>query len=235
MVAFGDSITDGAAATPESNGSYPSALARRLLKTSRLAVVNGGISGNRVLHDGMGVSALARFDADVLARPGVRSVIVLEGINDIGFPAIPPGAFGPQNPFSAEAVAADDIIAGLQQMIERAHARGIRMFGATLTPFEGAAYANAAGESKRAAVNQWIRTSKAFDGVVDFDAMVRDPKNSLRILPGYDSGDHLHPSNAGYQAMADGIDLGMLAGGPPARRGQKEIRSALRNHPPHQP
>ena len=122
-----------------------------------------------------------------------------------------------------ETVSTEQIIAGLQQLIERAHARGIRVYGATLLPFEGAAYATAAGESQRTTVNEWIRKGNAFDGVVDFDALMRDPKNPTRILTTFDSGDHLHPNNAGYQAMADGVDLAMLAGGKPTRqRGRKK-------------
>jgi lysophospholipase L1-like esterase len=214
IVAFGDSITDGAASTPDTNGSWPSVLAGRLLAAgTRTAVLNLGISGNRVLHDGAGVSALARFDADVLAQPGVRTLIVLEGINDIGFPSLPPGRFGP-NAFDpkTEDVTADEIVGGLRQLIERAHIHGLRVLGGTLTPYEGALYFSPAGEAKRQAVNSWIRSSKAFDGVIDFDAAVRDPEHLSKFVDALQSGDNLHPGNAGYKKMADSIDLRMLGG-----------------------
>jgi lysophospholipase L1-like esterase len=201
IVALGDSITDGDHAS-NADRSWPSRLAARLEARKngpRLAVLNAGISGNRVLHDVVGPNALARFDRDVLARGGVKYVILLEGINDIGFPYLkgePPG----------QAVSAAEIIAGLRQIFERAHAHGIKVFGATLTPFEGAIYYSKEGEAKREAVNRWIRTSGAFDGVIDFDAAVRDPKRPLRFLPADDSGDHLHPGDAGYKAMAEAVD-----------------------------
>jgi lysophospholipase L1-like esterase len=214
VVAFGDSITDGAQSTVDANHSWPSDLAQRLLARSghhqQLAVLNAGISGNRVLHDVVGPNALARFDRDALLQSGVEDIIVLESINDIGFSNIPSNA--------NQAVSADDLIAGLQQLIERAHARGIRIFGATLTPFEGATYASPEGEAKREAINKWIRTSGAFDGVIDFDATVRDPEHPKTVLPAYDSGDHLHPNDAGYQAMADAIDLSLFTPGGKAAR-----------------
>ncbi len=219
IVAFGDSITDGAAAKPDTNGSWPSALAKRLLAQPgpKMGVLNLGISGNRILHDGAGVSALTRFDADVLGQPGVRTLLVLEGINDIGFPSIRgfPGGGNGENPFAAfaaEEVSADEIIGGLRQIIERAHAHGIKVFGGTLTPYEGALYFSPQGETKRQAVNEWIRSGKAFDGVIDFDAAVRDPQHPSKFLPAYQSGDNLHPSNAGYKLMADTVDLSMLRG-----------------------
>jgi lysophospholipase L1-like esterase len=218
IVAFGDSITDGAASTPETNGSWPSGLAARLLaeRGSRVAVLNLGISGNRVLHDGAGVNALARFDADVLAQPGARTLIVLEGINDIGFPNIPPGFFGRGrgdnaiNP-AAHDVSADEIIGGLRQLVERARIHGLNVIGGTLLPYEGALYFSPAGEAKRQAVNTWIRSSKTFDAVVDFDAAVRDPEHPSKFLPDLQSGDNLHPNNAGYKKMAEIIDLALLA------------------------
>ena len=151
------------------------------------------------------MNALARFDRDVLAQPGVKYIIVLEGINDLGH-------YGSSAPAS-QVVSADDIIAGLKQMIERAHERGIKIFGATLTPFEGTVfkgYFTPEKEAKRKAVNEWIRTSNAFDGVVDFDKAVRDPKNPDRILPAYDGGDHLHPGDAGYKAMGEAVDLSLF-------------------------
>jgi len=230
IVAFGDSITDGAASTPDTNGSWPSVLAARVLAAGagRRAVVNLGISGNRILHDGAGINALARFDADVLAQPGARTLILLEGINDIGFPNIPAGRFGGDagnafNP-SAEDVSADEIIGGLRQLIERARLHGLRVIGGTLLPYEGALYFSPAGEAKRQAVNTWIRSSKAFDGVIDFDAAVRDPGAMSKFLPALQSGDNLHPNNAGYKKMADVIDLAMLGGLRPATSARQPSR-----------
>lgn len=220
IVAFGDSITDGFASTPETNGSWPSALTARVLAGhAKTGVLNLGISGNRVLHDGAGVSALARFDADVLSQPGVRTLIILEGINDIGFPQIPPDAFGRGggdsafNP-KAEEVSAAEIIGGLRQLIERARIHGLKVIGGTLTPYEGALYFSPAGEAKRQAVNGWIRSSKAFDSVIDFDVALRDPEHPSKLLTAFQSGDNLHPNNAGYTRMANVIDLAMLRGAP---------------------
>jgi lysophospholipase L1-like esterase len=217
-VAFGDSITDGVGAKQGEYSDWPDDLANRLASgqgAGRLAVLNEGIGGNRILHDGAGVSALARFDRDVLAQPGVVNVIILEGINDIGWPHMkarpsPNGATPSQGPFADDRVTAQDLIAGLKQIIERAHEHGIRVFGATLTPFEGADYYSADGEVERQAVNQWIRTSKSFDAVFDFDAAVRDPDHPARFREDYQSGDHLHPSAAGYKAMAAAVDLSVL-------------------------
>lgn len=213
LVAFGDSITDGARSTIDANRRWPDVLAGRLLARRggpRIGVLDAGIGGNRILHDAsanvrFGVNALARFDRDVLAQPGVRYVIVLEGINDLGHA----GTSAP----ASETVSADDIIAGLKQMIERAHENGLKIFGATLTPFEGTAfkgYFTPEKEVKRKAVNEWIRTSKAFDGVIDFDKAVRDPSHPDRMLPAYDGGDHLHPGDAGYKAMGGAIDLSLV-------------------------
>jgi lysophospholipase L1-like esterase len=212
VVAFGDSITDGARSTSDANHRWPDILAARLLERRggpRIGVLNAGIGGNRILHDGInvrnGVNALARFDRDVLAEPGVKYAIVLEGINDLGHP----GSSAPES----EAVSAQDIIAGLRQMIERAHEKGLKIFGATLTPFEGApsrGYFSPEKELQRKAVNEWIRTAKAFDGVIDFDQAVRDPEHPDRMLPLYDSGDHLHPNDAGYKAMGEAIDLNLF-------------------------
>jgi lysophospholipase L1-like esterase len=207
IVAFGDSITDGATSTPDTNRSWPSLLAERLQAnpaTAHIAVVNQGISGNQVLRDGAGVSALARFDRDVLSQAGVKWVIILESINDIG-QRLRAGA----NP--AEAISADDLIAGLRQLIERAHTHGIKVIGATLTPFEGAAYYSDQGEVARQALNQWIRTSGEFDGVVDFDAATRDAANPKTFRAEYNIRDHLHPNDAGYKAMADAVDLSWFA------------------------
>ena len=217
-IAFGDSITDGVGAKQGEYSDWPDMLASRLAgkqSSSQVAVVNEGIGGNRILHDGAGVSALARFDRDVLAQPGVTSLIILEGINDIGWPHMkarpsPNGTSPSQGPFANDRVTAQDLIAGLKQIIERAHEHGIRVFGATLTPFEGADYYSADGEVERQAVNQWIRTSGAFDAVFDFDAAVRDPNHPARFREDYQSGDHLHPSAAGYKAMAAAVDLSVL-------------------------
>jgi lysophospholipase L1-like esterase len=200
LVTFGDSITDGARSTADTNNRWPDELARRLAtrKGPAVAVLNAGISGNRVLGDGAGVSALARFDRDVLMQTGVSHVVVLEGINDIGI------GRNNANPTAA------DLIAGHQQLIERAHAQGLKIYGATLTPFEGAPYYTPEGEAKRKALNEWIRTSKAYDGVIDFDMIARDPSAPLRFLPAYDSGDHLHPNDAGYKAMGDAVELALF-------------------------
>ena len=200
VVTFGDSITDGARSTTDMNARWPDHLARRLAarKGPAVAVLNAGISGNRVLGDGAGVSALARFDRDVLMQTGVTHVIVMEGINDIGIARA--------NPTPSAA----DLIAGHMQLIERARARGLKVYGATLTPFEGAAYFTAEGEAKRQALNQWIRTSGAYDGVIDFDQVTRDPAAPTKFLPAYDSGDHLHPGDAGYKAMGEAVDLALF-------------------------
>ncbi len=206
IVALGDSITDGYGSTPNANLRWPNLLQARLLtdpSTAQLAVINAGISGNRVLHDAAGPSALERFDRDVLARDGVKYLLVLEGINDLGAP-YEPGGHGQQE------VTARELIAGLRQLIDRAHAHGIKVFGCTLTPYKGAKYFSAVGEARREAINRWTRTSGAFDGAIDFDAAVRDPRHPLRFLPAYDSGDHLHPSDAGYKAMADAVNLSLF-------------------------
>jgi lysophospholipase L1-like esterase len=213
VVAFGDSITDGARSTVDANHRWPDILSARLRAApgaKPLGVLDAGIGGNRILHDAsanvrFGVNALARFDRDVLAQPGVQYVIVLEGINDLGHA-------GGSAPIS-ESVTADDLIAGLSQMIERAHEQGIKIFGATLTPFEGTAspgYFTPEKEKMRKAVNTWIRTGKAFDGVIDFDRAVRDPEHPDRMKAAYDGGDHLHPGDAGYKAMGEAIDLSLF-------------------------
>jgi lysophospholipase L1-like esterase len=216
IVAFGDSITDGTRSTPDTNNRWPDHLARRLLAggagISRMAVLNAGIAGNRVLGDGIptpaynaGVSALARFDRNALTKPGVTHIVVLEGINDIR------GFAGPGTPRQEPTPSAVDITRGYRQLIERAHSQGLKIYGATLTPFGGSNGWSAEDEAKRQAVNEWIRTSGAYDGVIDFDKAVRDPKDPTKLLPEYDSGDHLHPSDAGYRAMADSIDLKLFA------------------------
>ena len=199
VVTFGDSITDGARSTVDANGRWPDELARRLEAQKRgVAVLNAGISGNRVLGDGAGYSALARFDKDVLMQTGITHVIVLEGINDIGV------ARANASP------TADDLIAGHRQLIARAHARGLKIYGATLTPFEGAAYYTPEGEAKREKLNNWIRTSGEYDGVIDFDKVARDPAAPSKFATAVDSGDHLHPSDAGYKAMGDAVDLALF-------------------------
>ncbi|GAA3893689.1 SGNH/GDSL hydrolase family protein [Saccharothrix violaceirubra] len=206
VVAFGDSITDGAESTVDADRRYPDRLARRL--GGRLGVVNAGISGNRVVNDSpcMGEKAPARFTRDVLSHPDVRTVILLEGINDIGFSEIDLGPCGLPNP----RVTADEIIGGYRQIIAAAKAKGIRVVGGTLTPFKGAFYATDRGEGVRQAVNHWIRTSGAYDAVVDFDKAVADPADPTALRPEFDPGDHLHPNDAGYQAMADAVDLSTL-------------------------
>jgi lysophospholipase L1-like esterase len=200
IVALGDSITDGTASTRDTNGRWPDFLARRLFARggTRVAVVNAGIAANRVLSDAAGdggVNILARLDRDALMHSGATHMVFMLGINDIGQAR--------QNP-SPSAV---DLIAGHRQVIARARAQGIKIFGATLTPFEGAAYFTPEGEAKRQAVNEWIRTSKEYDGVVDFDAVMRDPKQPTKFVPEYQSGDWLHPNNAGYEVMANAVNL----------------------------
>ena len=204
IVTFGDSITDGAASTPETNSRWPDVLARRLLASPapmKMGVLNAGIGGNRVLSEGTygaGINALARFEIDALSHPGVTHVIVMEGINDIGNAR--------QNPTPT----AEDLIAAHKQLITRARARGVKIVGATLTPFWGAGYYTEVGEAKRQALNDWIRTSKSHDGVIDFDRATRDPDDPKKLLAAYDSCDHLHPSDAGYKAMAETIDLNLF-------------------------
>lgn len=204
LVVFGDSITDGTRSTPDTNNRWPDHLVRRMLSQTpplRMGVMNAAIAGNRVLSDAnfqAGINALARFDHNVAAQPGVTHVIFMEGINDIGQAR--------ENPKPSAA----DVIAGHEQIIERAHARGLKIYGATLTPFYGAAYYTEVGEAKRQAVNEWIRTGGAYDAVIDFDKVTRDPNDPKKFLAAFDSCDHLHPSDAGYKAMADAIDLSLL-------------------------
>ncbi len=205
VVCLGDSITDGAQSTRDSNARWPDVLARRLggnKGTRDLGVLNEGIGGNRILHNGTGPNALARFDSDVLAQAGVKYLILLEGINDIGAATGPAAASSPR-----EVVTADDLIAGLGILAARAHTHGIKVFGATLTPFVGAGYSSPAGEAMRQAVNTWVRTSHQLDGYVDFDKATRDAANPAVFSASADSGDHLHPKDAGYKSMGDSIDL----------------------------
>ena len=221
IVTLGDSITDGTNSTSDTNSRWPDFLARRLVARpgdTPPAVLNVGIGGNRVLSDNAGLalfrqdadsspfpppnpnaqfgpSALSRFDREVLQQPGVTHVIVLESINDIGMA------------FEAESPTVEEVIAGHMSLIESAHAQGLKIYGGTLTPFEGAFYFRDVGETKRAAVNEWIRTSGAYDAVIDFDAAVRDPEQPTRFQEAYQSGDWLHPSDEGYRVMAEAIDL----------------------------
>lgn len=205
IVAFGDSITDGAHSTVNENRRWPDILAARLRDSGfsdEIGVVNAGIRGNRILHDGnprmeFGVSALARLDRDALAQPGARYLVVLEGINDIGHVG------------KSQAVTAKDLIEGLSQIAERAHEVGLKVYAATLTPFEGVAggYYTSEKNSLREQYNDWIRHSPLLDGVIDFDRVTRDPANPLRLRPAYDCGDHLHPNDSGYLAMGKAVPL----------------------------
>ena len=199
VVTFGDSIPDGTRSTPDTNNRWPDQLVRRLVDEGiEMGVLNTGIAANRVLSEGRGVNALARFARDVLTQSGVTHVVVLEGINDLrGDPS----------------TTTDDLIGGYRQLIARAHAQGLRIYGATLLPCEGSNRWTPEVETKRLALNDWIRTSDEFDGLIDFDEVVRDPAEPSKILPVYDSGDHLHPSDAGYQAMGDAVDLELFTTG----------------------
>ncbi len=201
VVAFGDSITDGHGSTPDGNDRWADVFARRLQgnkKTNKLAVLNEGMGGNRILHDGTGPSALARFDT-VLALPGVRYIILMEGINDIGHGHDPRGG--------SDVVTTADLTQGFNQLVERAHAHGIKVIGATLTPYMGAGYSSPDGETERKEYNAFLRTSKQLDGLIDFDAATRDRTDPDRFRQDFQSGDQLHPSPAGYKAMGDSIDL----------------------------
>lgn len=205
IVTFGDSITDGAKSTMDANRRWPDVLAERLQadkKTAHLSVLNEGISGNRLLHDRAGPNALARFDRDVLGQAGVKYLIVLEGINDIGNTAEPHERW--------DLISTPDLIFALTQIVARAHEHGIKVFGATLTPYQGAGYYSDAGEKMRQDVNNWIRTSGTFDGVIDFDQVTRDPARPSYFSSTADSGDHLHPGDDGYKQMGSAIDLSLF-------------------------
>src|SRR5438093_4060110 len=212
LVTFGDSITDGTRSTPDKNNRWPDQFVRRLFSQTppiRMGVMNAGIAGNRVLSEGtfqVGINALARFEHNALSQSGVTHIILMEGINDIG------------NARTNPTPTAEDIISGYKQMIVQAHSKGLKIYGATLTPFYGAAYYTDVGEAKRQAVNRWIRTSKAFDGVIDFDAATQDPNDPKKFLAAYDACDHLHPNDAGYKAMADAIDLNLFKSSPAPSR-----------------
>ncbi|WP_066943928.1 SGNH/GDSL hydrolase family protein [Streptomyces lushanensis] len=198
VVALGDSITDGASSTADTNRRWPDFLAGRLRNdpgSTLKGVANEGISGNKVLSDGAGVSALKRLDRDVLSQRGLRTVILLEGVNDIKATPAPTAA---------------QLIDGYRRIIDRSHAAGVCVAGATVLPYEGWFEWNAGGEAIRQEVNAFIRSSGAFDAVVDFDAALKDPAAPAKIRPAYDSGDHLHPNDAGMKAMADAIDLARL-------------------------
>lgn len=206
IVVLGDSISDGFRTTPGAHQDWPELLAARLQAdphTAGWGVVNAGISGNRILKAGAGDAAVARFDVDVFARPGVKWVLVLEGINDINdtiMPIMP----------ASEAVTAQQIIDGLSQMIDRAHLHGIQIAGGTILGTKGLPFYTAQGEAMRQAVNRWIRTGGRFDAVIDFDAATRDSRDPDRLRPAFDSGDHVHPNDAGNHAMANAIDLGLF-------------------------
>ena len=215
IAAIGDSITDGIGSTPDQNTRWPDVLAARLQADPKLAstaVIDAGIAGNRVLHDGvtpfLGPSALARFDRDVLNKPGVHWVLLMEGINDI---AATDMLATPQDNVSVQ-----QIIDGMKTLIARAHQKGIKIAGATLTPYKNVEwpYHSARGEVRRQAINAWIRNAGAFDAVLDFDRVVRDPAHPDCLLASFDSGDHLHPNDAGYKAMVTSIDLRLFAQSP---------------------
>jgi lysophospholipase L1-like esterase len=201
VVTLGDSITEGFASTPDTNNRWPDHLARRFAAQKvKLGVLNVGIGGNRLLNDGIGVNALARFDRDVLVQSGVTHVIVLEGINDLGLTS----RSGLPLPTAA------DLIAAHRQLTDRAHTHGLKIYAGTLTPYEGTTipgYWSKEGEATRQAVNQWIRTSKAYDAVIDFEAATRNPAQPTWFLTQADSGDHLHPGDLGYKTMADAVRL----------------------------
>lgn len=211
VVALGDSITDGVGSPLNANARWPNDLARRLavLPGNTLTVVDSGIGGNRVLNDSSccGLNAVARFGPDVLGQSGVRDVILLEGVNDIGYSRSLATDQAPHTNVSPL-----QIVDGYEQMIAMAHAAGLKVFGATLTPFRGARYWTAQGEAKRQVINRWIETSRAFDGVINFAAALAQPGHPERLRPAYDSGDHLHPNAAGYRAMANVVNLAKLTG-----------------------
>jgi lysophospholipase L1-like esterase len=211
VVALGDSLTDGNGSTPGANTRWPDVLAERLAPRN-VAVLNAGISGGRLLKDGMGRAGLERAGRDVFGQPGVRAVIVLLGTNDIGWPG---GPFSPEEP----AVRAEALIQGFRNLVEMAHAHNVRIVAGTIAPTERAhegtpleGHYSPEKDAVRQAVNRWIRESGVFDAVVDFDAVLRDPTHPSRLAPAMDSGDHLHPGDAGYRAMAAAVDLDALLG-----------------------
>lgn len=204
VVALGDSITDGQGTTMDANLNWSADLAKRMAAnkaTAHAAVINQGVAGNQVLRDQAGVSALARFDRDVLARPGVKWLIVFEGINDISL-------HGQTD--SADPLTPEDLIAAYKQMVAKAHSFGIRVVGATITPQEGTRLGTPHADEVRNAVNQWIRTGGGFDAVVDLDAALRDPGHPSRLKSDFDSGDHIHINDAGNEAMANAFNLAVF-------------------------
>ena len=205
IVCIGDSITDGATSTPDTNHRWPNFLAARLQdsgKFDHLGVLDEGIGGNRILHLGFGPALINRWNRDALEQDGVKYIILLESINDIGRTAKPVK--------DDDKITADQLIAAMTQLIDQAHAKGIKVIGATLTPYEGAAYASPEGQAMRAQVNAFIQTGGKFDGVIDFAKAVADPKHPLQFRDGFNNVDHLHPNDAGYKAMADSIDLSLF-------------------------
>ena len=214
LVAFGDSLVDGDGSSLDADRNWPADLARRLRQTpgaGQVGVINAGIAGNRLLSGGFGPSALARLERDVLTVPGVTHLIVSEGLNDIGFPGAKLGGQFLAQPGETRTLA--DLTGAYRQIIRQAHSHGIKVIGATLSPCEGVSIPGYQSEAKdvlRQAVNAWIRTSGAFDAVLDFEAILRDPERPARIRPNLAYQDHLHPNDAGYQALADAIDLGLL-------------------------
>jgi lysophospholipase L1-like esterase len=210
VVALGDSITDGHGATTNGNDRWTDVLAARLqasAATRNIGVSNQGIGGNHLLTDGLGPNALARFDRDVLAPSGVRWLILFEGVNDLGGLA----RNGEVSP-AEHAALVQQVLAAYQQIIARAHAHGLRVYGATITPYVGSGYYHPGqlSEADRQAVNAWIRATGHFDAVIDFDAVVRDPQHRDQLLPAYDCGDHLHPGPAGYKAMGEAIPASLF-------------------------
>lgn len=217
LVTFGDSITDGVGSTVNTDRRWPDQFIARLAARKGggvWGIANQGISGNRVLDGGAGDSALTRFDRDVLAQAGVTQVVIFEGVNDLGISYGPT----PQGPMAErfkalaprDKATAERLIAGYRQLIARAHSHGVKVVGATIAPYEGASYWSPEGEAQRQTVNHWIRDSQEFDGVIDFDAVLRDPAKPSQIKEGLHAGDHLHGSDAGYAAMAKAIDLGLF-------------------------
>jgi lysophospholipase L1-like esterase len=213
IVALGDSITDGVDSRPDQYERWTDVLARRLLSSKHvMSVLNAGIAGNRVLSTSpcWGVNALARLDRDVFSQNGVRVVILFEGTNDIGQPDTPTVSPPVVPCLSRTQITADDLIAGYKQIIAQTHAQGLKIFGTTILPYQGFGGWTQTGEAKRVAVNNWIKTSGDFDGIIDFASALSDPANSARMNPKYDSGDHLHPGPAGHEAMGNVVDLALF-------------------------
>jgi lysophospholipase L1-like esterase len=223
IAVLGDSISDGVGSSANNFQRWPDLLAQRLADRGGAGwgIANQGISGNRVLGDGAGESALARFDRDILSLPGVTTLILFEGVNDLGL------SFGKfEGAFAEEArknpswkVSTDQMIAGYRQLVARAHANGLKVYGATIAPYKGAFYWSEEGDQARQTINAFIRTGGLFDAVIDFDQVLRDPSDAASIRPGFHPGDHLHGSDAGYKAMADAIDLALF---PKGKAGKKD-------------